>query len=106
MLKLSARCVRRPGANAEPHGKHCTHTAALPLPRHTLTAVGTHRLSSEDSGTLYLPLPPIAEVLQESPSAEAGKKGPEDVHLGKCPESAELNQALSSQDTRALNTLL
>lgn len=35
MLMLSARCVRRPGANAEPHGKHGTNTAALPLPRHT-----------------------------------------------------------------------
>lgn len=70
-----------------------------------------HRLSSEDSGTLYSLLPPTAEVLLEcslmkSPSAEAGKKEPENVHLDKCPESAELNQALPSQDTRALDTLL
>lgn len=108
MLKLSARCVRRPGANAKPHGKHCISTAAL---LSSDTQLWVHRLSSEDSGTLYSLLPPIAEVLLEcslikSPSAEAGKKKPENVHLDKCPESEELNQALPSQDTRALDTLL
>lgn len=87
------------------------------LHQHSSSAVLRHTYSCgypgfpEDSGTLYSLLPPIAEVLLEcslmkSPSAEAGKKEPENVHLDKCPESAELNQALPSQDTRALDTLL